>query len=73
MVGKLVWIVDLTGEWPTLTCGHTTRENGRPTAFTHQPAQAGDAWWCALCGSWAIHKLDQVLAAVAELRRQQDG
>jgi hypothetical protein len=72
MVGELVWVADLTGEWPTLTCGHTTRGNGRPTAQTHQPAQAGDPWWCGLCGSWALHRLDQMLAALAELRRQRN-
>jgi hypothetical protein len=66
MICQLVRIVDATGEWFTLTCGHTTRGNGRPSHYTHQPAQAGDLWWCGLCGSWAIHLVDQARAAMAQ-------
>jgi len=49
MICQLVRIVEATGEWHTLTCGHTTRGNGRPAHYAHQPARAGDLWWCGLC------------------------
>jgi len=64
MPGRLVWIVDTTTAPYGLTCGHTTADNGRPTATTHQPPRVGDAWECDRCAGY-------IAAQLARLRAQR--
>jgi hypothetical protein len=50
MAERLVWIRDADKDPMELDCGHNTLGNGRPTPYTRKPPQAGDEWYCAICG-----------------------